>query len=297
MLNRAAGTPPFRPKIETDGSTFAAGLEVRDVEFRSISLSRAAKYRIVLPTGYVSGRQRYPVLYLLHGLNGDLTDWNSRTNLMDNLRSLAVIVVMPYGGNYWYTNSAGTAQDKFEDYIAKDLLDHVDRHYRSVPTRLGRAIAGISMGGYGALKFGLKYPGKFVVAGSFSGAQIVVHEPDFVAPFRRREAELISDIFGTGITPTRTANDIYELAKRVNPLVLPFLYITCGTEDELLNSNRKFVALLHQNRIACQYHEGPGAHAWAYWEDQISKFLKILSHRMDIRTIGSSTAPADILEN
>ena len=119
--------------------------------------------------------RRYPVLYLLHGLTGDYKDWSTRTNLAEYSKTVPVIIVMPDAGNSWYTNAAdGTS--KFEDYIATELPADVVQKYRTINSRHGRAIAGLSMGGYGALKLALKRPAQFSVVGSFSGAFEVTRE-------------------------------------------------------------------------------------------------------------------------
>ena len=142
---------------------------VRDALFHSASLGRDMHYRVLLPRDYTrSGR--FPVLYLLHGLYGDYQNWDTRTGLENYAKDLHLIIVMPDADDSWYTNSATVAADKFEDYIAKDLIAEVDEKYRTIRDSHGRAIAGLSMGGYGAVKLALKYPELFAFAGSLSGA-------------------------------------------------------------------------------------------------------------------------------
>jgi len=145
-------------------------VRVQDGAFHSAALDREMKYRILLPCGYQTGSRRFPVLYLLHGLYGDYLNWDTRTNLERCAQRYELIVVMPDAGDSWYTNSATDPKDKFEDYIAKDLVAEIDGKFRTLRSRHARAIAGLSMGGYGALKIALRYHDDFAFAGSLSGA-------------------------------------------------------------------------------------------------------------------------------
>ena len=131
---------------------------MRDGTFRSAALKRDAKYRIYLPHGYSVTARRYPVLYLLHGLYGDYRNWDTLTQLSRYMAGRNWIVVMPDAGNSWYVNSTSQADDRFDDYISHDLVQEIDRKYRTIQEREGRAIAGLSMGGYGAIKFALEGP-------------------------------------------------------------------------------------------------------------------------------------------
>ena len=141
------------------------------VQLQSRLIGKALPYNVILPRDYqTSPRSRYPVLYLLHGFSGHYSDWVTRTNLADYAADYRMIVVTPEGNDGWYTDSAGRATDKYESYILQELIPDVDRRFRTIQTRYARGIAGLSMGGYGALKFGLKYPDHFAFAGSLSGA-------------------------------------------------------------------------------------------------------------------------------
>ena len=135
MAQAPPGPTPFHPPLGPPGialgephpQPFAPPVTVRDVSFQSTSLARAMKYRIILPADYSTSARRYPVLYLLHGLTGSYLDWESRTHLVEYVQPLPLIVVMPDAGDSWYTNSAGVPQDKFEDYVVKDLIEEIGR--------------------------------------------------------------------------------------------------------------------------------------------------------------------------
>lgn len=254
---------------------------VRDESFTSQSLGRSMKYRVLLPAGYDMAAQRYPVLYLLHGLTGSYVDWETKTHLSQHLRGYQLIVVMPDANDSWYTNSAGTPADRYEDYIAKDLVQDVDGRFRSIATRHARAIAGLSMGGYGALKLGLKFPGTFAFAGGFSSAVGVVRRPAPAGKLTPMQEAMLK-IFGPDGSETRTANDVMALVTKAEPARMPYFYIDCGTEDGLLTGNREFVAALQQQKIAYEYRELPGAHTWSYWDQQLPQMLRVLGQHVQM---------------
>jgi S-formylglutathione hydrolase FrmB len=250
-----------------------------DETFQSEALGRPMKYRVLLPAAYDQNQRRFPALYLLHGLTGSYTDWETRTRLFDHVRGLGLIVVMPDGGDAWYTNSAGDPKDRFEDYIVRDVVRDVDAKFRTIQTRHMRALAGLSMGGYGALKLALKFPGTFQFVGSFSGALMVAADPEFGKNLEKFY-EGIQRIFGPAGSKTRLENDIYLLVTKADPARMPFLYIDCGIEDGLLQSNRDFVALLTKQKVAYEYRELPGAHTWAYWDHQLPEMLRVMMEQM-----------------
>ncbi|HEY2838707.1 MAG TPA: alpha/beta hydrolase family protein, partial [Pirellulales bacterium] len=153
-------------------SATAAGLEVKTIEHQAESVGRKMKFNIILPANYDGASDRYPVLYLLHGLTSNYTAW-AKMNVPQAAAAYKLIVVMPDVGNSWYVNwaeSAGEQKNRWEDYIIKDLIGYVDAEYRTIAKREGRAINGLSMGGYGAIMLGLRHPDMFCSIGSHSGA-------------------------------------------------------------------------------------------------------------------------------
>ena len=242
----------------------------KDDAVASAALNRTMKYRVLLPEGYDSSGVQYRALYLLHGLTGDYLDWSTRTELSGIARGLPIVIVMPDGENSWYVNAAEKGP-RFEDYIADDLVRDVERKYRVIRSRYGRAIAGLSMGGYGALRIALKRPDVFVAAGGFSSA-LGVTEPKFAENLVRFREEL-ARIFGPAGSETRAANDILLIAGSAKPETAPALYIDCGTSDGLLASNRELVAILQKRGFNYEYHEVPGAHTWDYWNRRLEVFL------------------------
>ena len=242
-------------------------------------MGREMPYRVVVPADYsekAAAGQRYPVIYLLHGLTGHYDNWTNLTKLVDHSRDLQVIIVTPEGENGWYTDSVANPSDKFESYIIQELIAEIEKKYRVISAREKRAIAGLSMGGYGALKFGLKYPDKFVIAGSFSGAL-------GAASFTEKEipgaiGKTIDGIFGPAGSETRKSNDIFGMVRSMTPermKSMPFLYVDCGTEDFLFTNNRQFVDLLVEKKVPHEFRQLPGAHNWKYWDKQVQEFLRL----------------------
>jgi len=261
------------------GQAAATRSRLREESFHSSALQRTMKYRALVPDDYERSDRRYPVLYLLHGLTGDYKDWTTRTNISEYTRTLPLIVVMPDGENQWYTNAAdGTA--RFEDYIATDLPADVVAKYRTVNSRYGRAIAGLSMGGYGALKLALKRPAQYAVAGSFSGAFGVTIEGRYDRMIASVKAPAVAAIFGTPDSETRKQNDVLALASTLKPGGAPYIYADCGTADTLLSENRDVIAALHKTGAPYEYHEVAGGHTWDYWDRRVREFLPVLMKRL-----------------
>jgi putative tributyrin esterase len=255
---------------------------VENGSFASASLGRTMRYRVILPENYAVTERRYPTLYLLHGLWGAYDNWETHTDVFLHTRPFELIIVMPEGEDSWYTDSEGASKDKFETYIIKDLVDHIDKTYRTLQDRHGRAIAGLSMGGYGALKFGLKYPDQFIFAGSFSGALAAGHDPSFILAPDTPVGARFRTIYGIAGSKTRAENDIFALVEKAKPeaQTLPYFYLDCGEEDSFLDVNRQFVALLQKRKIRYEYREVPGAHAWDYWDRQVRGMLAVLAAHM-----------------
>lgn len=265
---------------------------VETVRFQSKLLNTTAPYNVILPTDYdASPTTRYPVLYLLHGLTGHYSDWASRSNVADYAKQYRLIVVTPEGNDGWYTNSATIATDKYESYILDELLPDVQQRYRTIEARYGRAIAGLSMGGYGAIKFGLKSPQTFAFAASMSGAFAIprIAEKD-LGPL----GPVLTKLFGPAGSETRKANDIFDIVENMPAAriaALPFFYFDCGTEDPLptvFTSNRDLARLMFEKKIPHEFRQLPGEHSWVYWDRQVRHILEIAVQRMDIqRTRGA----------
>ncbi len=140
-----------------------ATFEVDTVRFTSEILGRSWDLNVYLPPDYVGSGLEYPVLYLLHGSGGDETSWCTGIEVLDALISagkiLPTIAVAPRASHWWVDTV-----EPFERAFMGDLIPFIDRTYRTIPSRGGKAVAGLSMGGYGALRYALTYPGRFAAA-------------------------------------------------------------------------------------------------------------------------------------
>ena len=266
----------------------SASGRVDTVRFQSKLFGAALPYNVILPSDYdTSTTTRYPVLYLLHGLTGHYSDWASRTNVADYAADYRMIIVMPEGGDSWYVDSVTTPTDKYETYIIQEVIPDVQQRYRTIEARYARGIAGLSMGGYGAVKFGLKSPATFIFAASLSGAFAVTRFTE--ADGNPRWSTSVT-AFGPSGSEARKANDLFELIEKLSPSqisALPYFYFDCGTEDSLRNfsANRQLSALMYDKKIRHEYREMPGDHSWGYWDKQIQEVLEIASQKMRSRRV------------
>lgn len=274
--------------------------ELRTVEFFADSVGLTLKYNILLPAGYASSEDRYPVLYLLHGLMGNYTQWAQSASI--HTADLDLIVVMPDAGNSWYVNwsrSTNGQSNNWEDYLIQDLIPHVDSQFRTVASREGRAVTGLSMGGYGAVVLGLRHPDMFCSVGSHSGAL------NFAASNRRRLAsgedvwfiweDRLSDrpnpriaVDGFSSQSDRTpkgdifltledctAYDPFKLILEISPEALPHIYLDCGLDDSLLTTSQEFALLLQEKKVPYVYAQSDGDHTWDYWNREVSQAIAV----------------------
>jgi putative tributyrin esterase len=249
---------------------------VETVRFQSKLVNTTLPYNVILPSDYDTSRTtRYPVLYLLHGLTGHYNDWVQRSNVADYAANYRMIVVTPEGNDSWYI-------DKYESYILNELIPDVEQRYRTIEARYGRSIAGLSMGGYGAIKFGLKSPSTFVFAASMSGAFGVTKFTEKEIPELWKES---LKPFGPLGSETRLANDLFEILGKLTPArinSLPYFYFDCGTEDSplIFPYNPEFAELMFDKKIPHEFRQLPGDHSWAYWDRQVREVLELAAQKM-----------------
>jgi putative tributyrin esterase len=262
---------------------------VESHSFFSPALAREMPYQVVLPAGYSGSQERYPVLYLLHGWEGDETNFVSLTHLGQDASAYKLIVVTPRAENSWYVNSATHPKDRYADYIFQDLIAEVDAHYRTIASPHERAIAGISMGGYGAMLLSLRHPGAFAFAASISGAFDGPSGIESVMPQLKQSTD---EAFEAPGSTTRTQNHVDTLIGTVDRTQQPYFFLECGASDPLLSSNRQVVEKLSSHGFAYEYHELPGAHTWPFWDAALPTMLKVLSMQMHVEPASAPGASA-----
>lgn len=265
--------------ITTASAEQLRAVRQQTIQFKSDLTGKVLPYNALLPPGYFKSNKRYPVLYLLHGLFGRHDDWITRTNLAQYAAAYDLIIVTPEGKDGWYVDSATVPADKYESYLLRELLPDVDARYRTIKDRRARGVAGLSMGGYGALKYGLKHRDYFAFAGSMSGAldpaNRTEEHPGFGWNILRPS---ISTAFGPPDSPARQLNDLHQIARNLTAAdisSLPYLYFDCGLDDGFLATNRELAEILVAKKIAHQYRQLPGGHDWQYWDRQVQEILRV----------------------
>jgi S-formylglutathione hydrolase FrmB len=252
-------------RMHPDIAQVSAGVTMRDVRFFSAALGREMPYRVFLPEKVEAGK-KLPVVYLLHGRGADFRDWSNNSDI-SKYALQGLILVMPEGNSSFYLNAAKIPRDKYEDYLVRDLVADVEARFPARTGRAHRAIVGISMGGFGAVAMALRHPEMYVFAGGLSAA-IDVPERRFSV---RRVGQwwLFRGIFGPMGSEEREERDPFALVKTADPRVTPYLYLTVGSKEPLLEPNQRFAARLTERGLAHEFHVSPGGHDWNEWGAQI----------------------------
>lgn len=213
----------------------------------------------------------HPTLYLLHGLSDDDSIWLRRTSIERYVAQMGIAVVMPQVHRSFYTDMASGGN--YWTFISEELPALARSFFPLSAKREDNFVAGLSMGGYGAIKLGLRKPETFAAAASLSGALDMAHNfLNMEEPSKKtREYELIfgeKDIAGT---PDDLLWLLQEAKRSEGPK--PLLYQCCGTEDFLYEDNQVFREACGKTSLQLTYEEGPGAHEWGYWDTKIRDVL------------------------
>jgi S-formylglutathione hydrolase FrmB len=239
------------------------------ISFKGEALGRCNHMDVVVPDRKAGP---LPVLYLLHGLSDNQTIWNRHVPIADLVRDLPLIVVMPDGERSFYCNNPCPGGGQYEDHIVQDVVGFVDRIFPTIADRRGRAVAGNSMGGYGAVMLALRHPDVFAAAVSHSGSMYFAHAE---RPMGRSYASDLMDALPPG------KYDLFKLAGAAKAAgSVPALRLDCGRGDFLLDSNREFHAHLTAMGIDHEYAEHEGEHNWQYWRDHVGETLDFVMRRL-----------------
>ncbi len=263
LTNAEPGNVGIRASVLT---TYAGGSTVLDHPLYASTLSLSTSYSIMLPPGYDGSARRYPVLYMLHGVAGDSTEWQSiglleaADRLIQDGKIEPMLIVLPNGGaNYWVNHADGA---RWGDYLVNDVVASVDREYRTIPDRADRAIGGLSMGGEGALRTAMLNPDVFGIAAA--------HSPSLRTAYDQLAPEL-QTLYGTeadwrAVSPLWLASDS-DAAYRLT------ISLDVGQDDPW----RPNVELLHsrlaERGISHQFAVLPGEHAAEYWIDNVERYV------------------------
>ena len=228
-----------------------------DVSFTlsSTVLGRTMSYAVYLPPDYEESTRYYPVLYLLHGLFGNHTDWIKNGALKETADALihdktapGMVVIMPDGLATFYVDDYQSGL-KYERYFIEEFMPAVEAAFRIRADKYGRAIAGLSMGGYGSLYHGLRHRDLFCAVYALSAAVLTSGQPPSIH-------DMVDNLSG---------EEIGEL---------PGIVLDCGTEDFLLGVNVSLDALMTQKGVGHQFIRRGGSHTWAYWKSGLPNLLE-----------------------
>jgi putative tributyrin esterase len=238
-----------------------------DCKFFSETLGMASSMRVLLPepSAGAASRPAHPVLWLLHGLSDDETAWARFSNIERYVQGLDLAVVMPNVHRSYYSNMAHGY--RYWDFISEELPNKARALFPLSARRELNFVAGLSMGGYGALKLGLSKPESFAAVACLSSSCDLKN-------LRQRPEELAL-VFGDVAGIRKSGGDLQELARTLASSrgPKPKLFQSCGTEDAMLPGNRDFRDFIAPLGFDYLYEESPGAHDWPYWDAGIQRIL------------------------
>jgi S-formylglutathione hydrolase FrmB len=255
----------------------AQASSVDTVSVFSNSMQKDIRCVVIKPDGYKKKRNRYPVVYLLHGYSGDYANWVKRVpELGQYADAQQLLIVCPDGGySSWYFNSPIDSTIRYETHIVEEVVPYIDGHYKTIADRQHRAITGLSMGGHGALFLAWRHAQVFGACGSMSGGV------DINAS--RQKFDIMKRI---GDTLTHADNwKRYAVVNIIDnpPAAALAIVIDCGTADFFYDINKNLHQKMLRLGIAHDYTERPGQHNWAYWQNAVPYQLLFFKRFFDKR--------------
>tara|TARA_B110000091_G_C13756015_1_gene449903 strand:+ start:485 stop:1297 length:813 start_codon:yes stop_codon:yes gene_type:complete len=229
----------------------------------SASMNKSIPNIVILPDNYSTEKENFSVLYLLHGAGGDYADWISKVpRIKEYADKYNIIIVCPDGGlTSWYFDSPIDKTMKYETYISKELIDTIDKKYKTSAKKSARAITGLSMGGHGAFYLAFKHQDIWGAAGSMSGGLDIRPFPNnWDLPKRLGNYSDHQQYW----EKNTVINMVYKL--KGDSLKLIF---DCGISDFFYDANRRLHEKLIEKNIPHDYIERPGSHNWDYWSNSI----------------------------
>lgn len=257
------------------------------MDFVSQCLMRTVTVKVIIPLDKIAKMngekayvpEKFKTLYLLHGMLGNHTDWIDGTRIQRWAQEKNLAVVMPAGENRFYVDNPREGA-YFGEFIGKELVEFTRKMFPLSDRREHTFIAGLSMGGYGAIRNGLKYHDTFShIAGLSSGIMLddILHSDNASPmPFMRRS--YYESVFGD-LDKLKGSDMDYEaliLDLKKKKEQIPRIYLCCGTEDFLLGKNRAYRDFLRKQGVDLVYEEGHGAHTWDFWDAYIQRVLEWL---------------------
>ena len=247
------------------------------IQFFSKTLNVASTVNVILPEDdqgigvTAAAHKALPrVLYLLHGYSDDHSIWMRRTSVERYAAGHNLAVIMPAVNHSFYCNEVHG--ERYWDYVSEELPEVMHRFLRLSDRPLDTYVAGLSMGGYGAMRLALTYPERFAAAGSFSGAVNIMRELASVPEIRQKQWENVLGSLENG--PGSGMDLMTVMEKNAKAPRKPRLYVSCGTADFLYRQHLAFVPALKANGWDVTHYEKPNAvHEWGFWDEQIKAFI------------------------
>jgi S-formylglutathione hydrolase FrmB len=250
--------------------------KVDTITVPSAVMQKDIRAAVVLPQSYKKSKKPFPVLYLLHGGTGSYRDWLSKTPDKTLLHRLAdqhqLIIVTPDAGpTSYYFDSPTDKSSQYETFIARELVARIDDTYRTIGGRKGRVIAGLSMGGHGAIYLATRHPELYCAAGSMSGV-MDINTATWKVP--AEFAQLRAQNFARLLGPPRPAGHPYPdhtalaMVDKIQASGLQLIF-DCGVDDFLIEPNRELHRRLLYLKVPHDYTERPGGHTWEYWQNAL----------------------------
>jgi len=265
-------------------------------------LDREMSYSVYLPESYHTSTRDYPVLYLMHGMTGDHNDWIN-VGEMHRIAGKAIaqgkapemIIVMPDGlyDSFYINNYDGSLN--WEDFFHEEFIPEVEDQFRILSNRNNRAIAGLSMGGYGAMYHAVKYKEKFSAVYAMSAAFLEVEPLEEGEERSGWNRDFYLETWGPdneyGLPENYKEHSIQEMFKAMDPVEendrpwtpgaeetvqLPKIFIDCGDDDFLLNENMNLVKILNDKNVDFEFRVHDGAHTWEYWRTALGETMQFI---------------------
>ncbi len=245
--------------------------QINHIQVPATNIASPMDVNVILPESYATSEDKeYPVVYILHGYDGDYTSWLTLTEpKLDSLAShYDMIFVLPDGRDSWYWDAPADPKLKMESFFVEELVPYIDENYRTIADAKHRAITGLSMGGHGSLWLGMRHSDIWGSAGSMSGG-VNINKPKWAKSWKMAQR-----LGSQAQYPQRWKDHtVITLVKNLKPGQLNITF-DCGVDDFFIGVNRELHEEMLKYKIPHDYSERPGKHSHSYWKNSIRYHLQ-----------------------
>ena len=245
--------------------------QVNHIQVPATNIASPMDVNVILPESYATSEDKeYPVVYILHGYDGDYTSWLTLTEpKLDSLAShYDMIFVLPDGRDSWYWDAPADPKRKMESFFVEELVPYIDENYRTIADAKHRAITGLSMGGHGSLWLGMRHSDIWGSAGSMSGG-VNINKPKWAKSWKMAQR-----LGSQAQYPQRWKDHtVITLVKNLKPGQLNITF-DCGVDDFFIGVNRELHEEMLKYNVAHDHSERPGKHSHSYWKNSIRYHLQ-----------------------